>query len=204
MQPAAEAVGSGARQEGRERDRGGFVQTDDVAAGVAIGAPIAAEAGLAGTGSVSGQEAGAVRPAVAETTAATPSVEDAPASSGPSVAETPVATAAPTGSAPAAPVATEAVATEEIDAPKALATQGEERQSERSRPAAPPTAEVLSSVVASVGLEWVETRQAADEEAQAQAPTPSPRPRRQRKPRMETPSEPLQQVETQPDERPEA
>jgi hypothetical protein len=53
-------------------------------------------------------------------------------------------------------------------------------------------------VVASAGLEWVQTTRAPDPIADEAMPM-APRPRRQRKPRPQVVAEPLQQVETQPD-----
>lgn len=62
---------------------------------------------------------------------------------------------------------------------------------------APLPTEELSSVVASAGLEWVQTTHAAvDVTMQEPAMSPSV-PRRQRKPKKPMVTEPLQQVETQ-------
>ena len=51
-------------------------------------------------------------------------------------------------------------------------------------------------MVASAGLEWVQTTHAAVDSAE-EAPMEPPRPRRQRKPKKPVVAEPLQQVETQ-------
>ena len=76
-----------------------------------------------------------------------------------------------------------------------------------SKPEAPELAEAgaallpekgLTSVVASAGLEWVQTTHAAiDTAATAAAAPAAPRPRRQRKPKSPVMAAPLQQVETQ-------
>jgi hypothetical protein len=63
--------------------------------------------------------------------------------------------------------------------------------------AAPLPTEELTSVVASAGLEWVQTTHAAAPSIEEIAPV-APRPRRQRKPKPQVVAEPLQQVETQP------
>jgi ribonuclease E len=66
--------------------------------------------------------------------------------------------------------------------------------------AAPLPTEELTSVVASAGLEWVQTTHAPDPTVEETMPL-APRPRRQRKPKPQIIAEPLQQVETQPDDR---
>ncbi len=63
--------------------------------------------------------------------------------------------------------------------------------------AAPLPTEELTSVVASAGLEWVQTTHTAATTVDEAVPV-APRPRRQRKPKPLLAAEPLQQVETQP------
>jgi hypothetical protein len=58
--------------------------------------------------------------------------------------------------------------------------------------------EELSSVVASAGLEWVQTTHAEAVAATSETAPAASRPRRQRKPKERVAAEPLQQVETQP------
>ena len=58
--------------------------------------------------------------------------------------------------------------------------------------------EELTSVVASAGLEWVQTTHTAIDTMPAAATVAAPRPRRQRKPKSPVVAAPLQQVETQP------
>jgi hypothetical protein len=53
-------------------------------------------------------------------------------------------------------------------------------------------------VVASAGLEWVQTTHAPVDTASEEAAIAASRPRRQRKPKQAIAAEPLQQVETQP------
>ncbi len=57
--------------------------------------------------------------------------------------------------------------------------------------------EEVESIAAGVGLELVETRP-QQLGLDVSASVPAPRPTRQRRPRVTPPSEPLQQVETQP------
>lgn len=65
--------------------------------------------------------------------------------------------------------------------------------------AAPLPTEELTSVVASAGLEWVQTTHAAIDTTADVTPA-APQPRRQRKPKKPVVAEPLQQVETQADD----
>jgi hypothetical protein len=62
---------------------------------------------------------------------------------------------------------------------------------------APLPTEELSSVVASAGLEWVQTTHAAIDVAMEEPAVSPSMPKRQRKPKKPMVAEPLQQVETQ-------
>jgi len=64
--------------------------------------------------------------------------------------------------------------------------------------AVPLKAEELTSVIASAGLEWVQTTRSADDPADDEIAPAAATPRRQRKPKKPMAAEPLQQVETQP------
>jgi ribonuclease E len=88
----------------------------------------------------------------------------------------------------------------------AVAAGGAEAQAATVQPAPEPApvavaaeplpTEELTSVVASAGLEWVQTTHTADIATDAVEPV-AVRPRRQRKPKPKVAAEPLQQVETQ-------
>jgi ribonuclease E len=113
-------------------------------------------------------------------------VVSAPAVSAAAVESQPVAAAAP------APIEVRVEpAAQAAEAPPAVAA-AETRQA--------PAVE-LKSIVESAGLQWVETVASA-EQTPEQIVVPAPRPTRVRKPRAVQPSEPLQQVETQPGQEP--
>ncbi|MBA3477442.1 MAG: hypothetical protein H0T52_03430 [Lautropia sp.] len=92
--------------------------------------------------------------------------------------------------------------TPEVQAPPSVS-----RKPQVQEPVAPPQAaalapvvlptEELTSVVASAGLEWVQTTHAAIDSPSAEVAPAASRPRRQRKPKQPVVAEPLQQVETQ-------
>ncbi len=189
--------GRGRRRRGRrggERESAAAIGTDEALAGESGDTPAA-------PGPVTAPES--VASAVAAEVPAAPAVQTLLPFARP-VAEL----TAPQAQAPATPAA---LAPEAEEAPVALAVSAQPAPQvqaapppiaapEADRPITPvelPKAE-LEQILAGAGLQWVET--VARPQVEAVAEVPAPRAPRVRRPRSAAAAEPLQQVETRPDE----
>jgi hypothetical protein len=137
--------------------------------------------------------------AVESQPAPAPASTTSPPEAAPEAVRPPAEVREPVALAPEQPAAARApLAGEAVEAPQTAAPQDRQAATQEvvAAVAAPLPTEELTSVVASAGLEWVQTTHNAEPSEEEIVPAAA-RPRRQRKQKPQAAPEPLQQVETQ-------